>query len=88
VEATKIAIDKWLSRKTVANAVHSFHVKKPKDLPFILGEKGEFVRSKEENSNAECTCRMPLRRTSVYRILLSGRPYAPVSIISSKKDSF
>jgi GTPase Era involved in 16S rRNA processing len=48
VEATKVAIDEWLSRKTEANAVHSFHVKKPKDLTFIFGEKGEFVRSMQE----------------------------------------
>jgi polyribonucleotide nucleotidyltransferase len=48
VEATKMAIDEWLSRKTEANAVLSFHVEKPKDLPFILGEKGEFVRSMQE----------------------------------------
>jgi hypothetical protein len=50
VEAIKVAIDEWLSRKTESNAVHSFHVKKPNDLAFNFGEKGEVCK---KNSNAE-----------------------------------
>jgi hypothetical protein len=37
VEATRMAIDEWLSRKTIS-----------KDLPFVLAEKGEFVRSMQQ----------------------------------------
>lgn len=48
VQATKVAIDDWLSQKEEANAVLSFHLEKVKEIQYIIGEKGEFIRSVQE----------------------------------------
>ncbi|KAG7355708.1 KH domain containing protein [Nitzschia inconspicua] len=61
VEATKVAVEEWLSQKEEANSVLTFHLEKGKDAAFIIGEKGAFVRSVEE----EFKCKVDIDRKAL-----------------------
>lgn len=82
VDATKVAIDNWLSQKEEANAVLSFHLQKDKEIAFVLGEKGEFVRSVQE----EFKCRVDIDKKALIVNVKAGTPEIREAVLQKIKD--